>query len=63
MLVLDIQKIKRNHMIPDTDTYENVVEHSFSIAMLCWRIHNLVYSKLNLEKIFQYALIHDFLER
>ncbi|MCH8518823.1 HD domain-containing protein [Candidatus Gracilibacteria bacterium] len=62
-LVLDIQKIKRNHMIPETELCENVIEHSFSIAMLCWRVYSLVNSKLNLEKIFQYALIHDFLER
>lgn len=62
-LVLDIQKIERNHNIPDTDTHENVLEHSFAVSMLCWRLFNTLRPELNLEKIFKYCLAHDFLER
>ena len=62
-LVLDIQKVKRNHRIPDTEDRENVVEHSFTISMLCWKLFNDLKPNLNLEKILKYSLIHDFSER
>ncbi len=62
-LVLDIRSIERNHNIPDTDTRENVVEHSMAVAMLCWRIYDELKPDLNLEKILKYCLAHDFLER
>lgn len=62
-LVIDITKINRNHTIPGSKKNENVVEHSFSVAMLCWKIHSSIESNLNLEKIFKYCLAHDFLER
>jgi len=62
-LVLDIAKVERYSYIVNTDRHENVVEHSFAIAMLCWRIFDFVKPPLDLEKIFKYALIHDFLER
>lgn len=62
-LVLDIIKIERNHSIPGTERHENVGEHSFAVAMLCWRIYDAVNPPLSLEKIFKYALTHDFCER
>lgn len=62
-LVLDVQKIERDHNIPDTDTHENVLEHSFAVSMLCWRLFNTLKPRLDLEKIFKYCLAHDFLER
>lgn len=62
-LVLDIIRVERNHSIPNTNRHENVVEHSFSVALLCWKIYDLVKPPLNLEKIFKYSLVHDFLER
>ena len=62
-LVLEIQKIERNHTLPNTDTQENVALHSFSIAILAWKIHSLIDSKLSIEKILKYALVHDFLEK
>lgn len=62
-LVLSIQKVERNHRIPKTNNRENVVEHSFSVTMLCWRVFNSLKPKLNLERIFKYALVHDFPER
>lgn len=62
-LIMDIQKINRNHFIPSTETRENVVEHSFSVAMLCWKMYEELKPDLDLQKIFSYALAHDFIER
>lgn len=62
-LVMEVVKVERNHYIYGTDKRENVVEHSFSLAMLCWRIFDIVQPPLNLTKIFKYALVHDFSER
>lgn len=62
-LVVDIQKVERNHSIPGTDRRENVAEHSFSVAILCWRIFEAVNPPLDISKILKYALIHDFTER
>jgi putative hydrolases of HD superfamily len=62
-LVIDIQKVERNHSIPETDRHENVAEHSFSVAMLCWRIFEAVKPPLDISKILKYALVHDFTER
>jgi 5'-deoxynucleotidase YfbR-like HD superfamily hydrolase len=62
-LVLDIIKVERNHYIYGTERRENVVEHSFSLAMLCWRIFEIVKPPLDQTKIFKYALVHDFVER
>lgn len=62
-LVLDVLNVERNHSIPGTKRHENVVEHSFSVATLCWRIFEIVQPPLDLGKIFKYALSHDFLER
>ncbi len=56
-------KVERNHSVPGIERHENVVEHSFSLAMLCWKIYETVKPPLNLEKILKYALIHDFSER
>ncbi len=62
-LVLDIIKVERGHRIPGTERRENVVEHSFSVAVLCWKIYEAVRPPLDMSKIFKYALAHDFLER
>ncbi|MFH1246434.1 MAG: HD domain-containing protein, partial [Candidatus Liptonbacteria bacterium] len=62
-LILDIVEVKRNHRIPGTERRENVVEHSFSVAMLCWKIFDVVKPPLDLATILKYALIHDFSER
>ncbi len=62
-LVIDIIKVERNHFIPKTKRHENVVEHSFSLAILCWKIFEMVKPPLNITKILKYALAHDFIER
>lgn len=62
-LVLSILNVKRNHRIPETDRRENVVEHSFSVAMFCWRLYSILKPDLDLGKILKYAFVHDFSER
>jgi 5'-deoxynucleotidase YfbR-like HD superfamily hydrolase len=62
-LVLDILNVERNHSIPDTERHENVVEHSYSVAILCWKIYEATHPPLNSEKILKYSLSHDMVER
>jgi 5'-deoxynucleotidase YfbR-like HD superfamily hydrolase len=62
-LVLDMAKVERNHRIPGDERRENVVEHSFSVAMLCWELFEMIRPPFRPEKILKYALAHDFLER
>lgn len=62
-VVVDMAKVKRNHFLLESDKRENVIEHSFSIVMLCWRIFEIARPPLEIEKIFKYSLVHDFLER
>ena len=62
-LVIAILDVKRNHRILGTDRRENVVEHSFSLALLCWKLFSSLKPNLNLEKILTYAIVHDFSER
>lgn len=63
ILVADMTRVNRRHLIPETDRRENVVEHSFALAMLCWKIHEDLALDLDLEKVLKYALVHDFVER
>jgi len=62
-LVLGMINVSRNHNIPDKGRKENVVEHSYSLAMLCWQIYSALGLKLSLAKILKYALVHDLVER
>tara|TARA_B100000508_G_scaffold75760_1_gene59039 strand:+ start:927 stop:1523 length:597 start_codon:yes stop_codon:yes gene_type:complete len=62
-LVLDIHKIERNHNIPGTEKHENVVDHCFSVSMMCWKLYNTLKPDLDFEKVLKYCLAHDFLER
>ena len=62
-LVLDIMKIERNHRIPGSDRRENVVEHAFSVSMLCWKVYEATHPPLDMARILKYALVHDFSER
>lgn len=40
-----------------------MIEHSYSVSLLCWRLHSALGIELNLARIFKYCLAHDFLER
>lgn len=62
-LIVDLALIDRNHYLAKTQRRENDIEHSVSVAVLCWFIHDAYQIKLDISKILKYALAHDFIER
>lgn len=60
---IDLALINRNHYLAGTDRRENDIEHSFTVALLCWYIHDRYVINLDITKILKYALAHDFVER
>lgn len=60
---IDLALINRNHYLAGTDRRENDIEHSFTVALLCWYIHDRYEIDLDIAKILKYALAHDFVER
>lgn len=62
-LVTDLALIDRNHYIGRGERRENDIEHSFSVALLCWYVHTQCSPGLDLLKVIKYAMIHDFVER
>jgi 5'-deoxynucleotidase YfbR-like HD superfamily hydrolase len=61
-IINQLSLLKRNHYIAGTDERENVADHSLTVAMFAWYLHDITNSKLDLHKIQQYAIIHDFVE-
>lgn len=62
-MIDDLSLIERKSKIPGTNRHENDIEHSMTVAILCWYIHDKYNLDLNLELILKYALTHDFVER
>ena len=62
-LVVDLALINRNHHLVGNERSENDIEHSFAVALLCWFIHDNYNIDLDLNKIFKYAIVHDFAEK
>ncbi len=68
--ILEFQKLlkKFNQIYRDCgslhkDThFDNDVEHSYRVAMLCWMIADEYKLKLDTNKIVKYALVHDLVE-
>lgn len=61
-LIADFAKIKRTNKLVDNPGRENDVEHSFGLALTCWFLAPHIAPELDLQKIFEYALIHDLVE-
>lgn len=61
-MIIKFSLINRNHYLAGTKKKENDTEHSFSVALLCWFIHNRYNIDLDIGKILQYALAHDLVE-
>ena len=62
-LLLQLQAVQRAIRIPGTkDAWENDVEHSYSLAVICWMVAATEAKHLNTEKVIKYALIHDLVE-
>ncbi len=67
--ILDLQKLlvtfagvdRKVFMPPEAETPENDVEHSYSLAILCWFLAPQ-FPQLNLSKLLQLCLAHDIVE-
>lgn len=62
-MIIDLSLIHRNHYLAQTERRENDIEHSMTVAVLCWYIHDKYRIDLDIAKILKYALAHDFVER
>lgn len=62
-LTIDLALIDRNHHLAGMDRHENDIEHSMTVALLCWYIHDRYKPSLDIAKILKYAISHDFVER
>lgn len=62
-MMIDLSLIERGHYLASTDRRENDIEHSATVMLLCWYIHDRCEINLDISKILKYALAHDFVER
>jgi putative hydrolase of HD superfamily len=62
-MIIDISLIERKHYLPHTSRRENDIEHSMTVAILCWYILDKYTLDLDVAKVLKYALTHDFVER
>lgn len=62
-MIIDLSLIDRRHYLAGTDRRENDIEHSASVMLLCWYIHDHYEIGLDITRIIKYALVHDFVER
>lgn len=62
-MTIDLSLIDRKHYLAGTSRRENDVEHSMTVAVLCWYIHDRYNIQLDIAKILKYAISHDFVER
>ena len=62
-MVIDLSLINRNHYLAKTDRRENDIEHSMTVALLCWYLYEKLQPDLDLAKILKYAMCHDFVEQ
>lgn len=62
-MIIDMSLIDRRHYLPNTSRRENDIEHSMTVAILCWYILDKYSLDLDTAKVLKYALTHDFVER
>jgi len=62
-MTIDMSLIDRKHYLPHTNRRENDIEHSMTVAILCWYILDRYALDLDVAKVLKYALTHDFVER
>lgn len=61
-LLHELEKVKRHARRPDERTQTSTAEHTLEVAMLCWYVASVNKLKLDMEKVFKYALAHDLVE-
>jgi putative hydrolase of HD superfamily len=62
-MIIDLSLIDRSHYLAKTERRENDIEHSMTVAILCWYVHDRYQIDLDIAKILKYAITHDFVER
>ena len=62
-MTIDLSLIERSHNLAKTNRKENDIEHSLTVALLCWYIHDRYDLDLDISKVLKYAITHDFVER
>lgn len=62
-LTIDLSLINRKHYLSGTKRNENDLEHSFTVALLCWYLYEVIKPKLDISLVLKYAMAHDFVER
>lgn len=60
--LLDLRNVDRVIYIPDTNTRENDVEHSYFLAMAAWYVAETCDLSFDHTKLLKYALVHDLPE-
>jgi len=61
-IIAKFAKVKRTNKLVGNPGRENDVEHSFGLALTCWFLAPPIAPDLDLQKILQYALVHDLVE-
>lgn len=61
-MLIDLSLINRNHYLANTNRRENDIEHSLTVAILSWYVHDKYKLNLDIAKILKYAIVHDFVE-
>lgn len=62
-LLKQFNKVERDcESINDLKGFDNDVEHSYRVAMLCWMLVENYKLDLDVSKILKYALVHDLPE-
>lgn len=62
-LLKQFNKVERDcESINDLKGFDNDVEHSYRVAMLCWMLAENYKLDLDVSKILKYALVHDLPE-
>jgi putative hydrolase of HD superfamily len=59
---IKFNQLKRTIFATGEDRLENDSEHSFQLAMVSWYIISTKRLKYNIDKVIQYALVHDLVE-
>lgn len=58
----EFQAVERVMYAVGKEREENDVEHSYHLAMLAWYIAANAETRLDMEKVIRYALVHDLVE-
>jgi len=61
-LTHEAHRVERVARIPGQNRYGNMVEHSWSLAMLAWYLIDTQKLPLNKDLVLRYALCHDLVE-